>query len=457
MEIRIIGGSHAGIACAIRAREEYPDSHIIVYDKQKNIGFIAQSIPLYLSGDTNFLKMSSYVTTSDLEKLDILVKTQTSVTEIDMEKKTIEYTDLVDQAEGKDSYDKLILATGSYPSLPLVQGEFQDKLYVIKKFEDAVKLKKFMRESRSVVVIGGGAIGAEISKIMNNAHIQTTLIHSSPFILNRYLDKDVAEDVQQSLESDGIEICINSLVTGIQEELIDTGNVRKKVSHVFTRDGREFIADGVIYSTGFRPNSFLVADQVELGDKGAIAVDEYMQTSVPDVFAVGDCATTTLTNVKVPTYVPHASDAIRQGEVAAVNLMQPKVKLNKSQGTYKLNFDSENTLCMTGLSLSKAQQEGFNCDVAFVRDDYVNSDAYYEMWMVYEKETHKILGMQSKGTAKEIAAQADIISLAIQNDMTVEEIEYTDFYFKHGFKNPRSFTKMVADKIRQQERIAKIY
>ena len=89
MEIRIIGGSHAAIACATRAREEYPDARIVIYEKNKNIGFIAQSIPLYLSGNTNFLKMSSYTTVSELENLGILVRTQFSVTDIDMTKKCL--------------------------------------------------------------------------------------------------------------------------------------------------------------------------------------------------------------------------------------------------------------------------------------------------------------------------------------------------------------------------------
>jgi NADPH-dependent 2,4-dienoyl-CoA reductase/sulfur reductase-like enzyme len=449
MEIKIIGGSHAGIACAIRAREEYPDSQIVIYEKQKTIGFIAQSIPLYLSGDSGFSKLSHATTISELERLNIIVKTQTAVADIDLDKKMIKYADLVYGQEGKDRFDKLVIATGSYPSLPLVEGEFKEKLYVVKKFEDAEKLKKLMRESRKCIVIGGGAIGVEIAKILNDAHIDTTLIHSSDFILNRYLDREVAEEMQHTLEDEGIKIVTRSIISSIKEEI---NHDQRNTIHIKTVDGRHFTADGVIYATGFRPNSFLVADKLALGDKGAIQVDAYMQTSHSDVFAVGDCATTTLKNIKIPTYVPHVSDAIRQGDIAAVNLVEKKAKLNNSQGTYKLNFDKKISLCMTGLTLEKAKSEGFDCDVVFIRDNYVNNDDYFEMWLVYEKRTHKILGMQCKGSAKELGAQADIISLAIQNDMTVEEIEYSDFYFKHGFSNLRSFTKMFADKIRQMER-----
>lgn len=462
MEIKIIGGSHAAIACAMRAREAYPNAKIVIYEKNKTIGFIAQSIPLYLSGNTNFLKMSSYTTASELENLGILVKTQFSVTDVDLTNKTLKVLDLVENIESEDTYDKLILAMGSYPSLPLIQGDYRDKLFIVKNYSDAEKIKRFMKTSRNVIIIGGGAIGVEIAQIMNNAKLQTTLIHSSNNILNRYLDQEVAEDVQKTLALRGIDIMTNSVVVDIKEEVIENtniheGNVGKVISRVFTKDGREYVADGVIYATGFRPNSFLVGEQLELGDRGAILVDDYMRTSHPDVFAIGDCATTNVTNMKTPTYVPHVSDAIREGDVAALNLLEPKIKLNKSQGTYNLNFDEEMTLCMSGLSLEKAKQEGFDCKSVYVRNDYVSSDGYYEIWMVYEKGTHKILGMQSKGNASEISAQADIISLAIQNNTSIDDIEYIDFYYKHGFKNPKSFIKLIADKIRQQEKLEKLY
>lgn len=103
--------------------------------------------------------------------------------------------------------------------------------------------------------------------------------------------------------------------------------------------------------------------------------------------------------------------------------------------------------------MSEQKKEGFDCEIVFIRNDYLENDYYYESWLVYEKGSYKILGIQSKGNDPEISSHADIISLAIQNGMTVQDIEYTDFYFRHGFKNPRSFVKLFADKIRQQERL----
>lgn len=446
MKIAIVGASHAGIACALRAKEEYPNSEITLYEKQRTIGFVAQSIPHYLRGDSNFYKLSSYISISELENLGIEVKTQAAVSFLDIKNKKIIYTNSIDYTEHQNFYDKLVIATGSYPSIPLVQGEFKDKFFILKDFESAKKVKKFMNESQSVIIVGGGAIGTEIAKIMSEEKIKTTLIHSSSYILNKYLDEEVAQSIQEKLDA---EIITDTVVTEINE--VEDGYGRKNVK-VRSQDGREYIADGVIYSTGFRPNSFLVSDKLTLGDKGAILIDKYMQTSYPDVFAVGDCATTEISHTRKPMYIPHASDAIRQGEIAALNLVKRTVQLSHSQGTYKLNFDDDNTLCMSGLSYSRAKKEGYNCDIVSIRNDYLDSDNYYETWLVYEKETKLILGIQTVGTAPGIASQADIISLAIQNELTINDIEYTDTYFRHGFKTPKSFMKIIADEVRKKDK-----
>jgi len=449
MKIRIIGGSHAGISTALRAREEYPDSEIVIYEKQKTVGFIAQSIPLYLSGKRDFLQLSSYTTSQELSKKGIIVKTETVVRNISPNTKELTLISQIDDSVTTDTYDKLVLATGSYPSLPLVKGDFHDKLFVIKDFEDAIKIKKLMETGSSVIVIGGGAVGTEVARIMNENGLKTTIVQSNEYILDKYLDREVAAKIGETFRNNGIDIVTSSYVVDVRVKDADDKN--KKQIEVITKDNKTFSADGVIYATGFRPNSFLIADQVELGDSGAIVVDDYMRTSIPDVFAVGDCATTTIMNVKTPIYVPHVSDAIRQGEIAAINLVEEKRKIHASQGTYKLNFDQESTVCLTGLTKQKATEEGFDCESAFIRNDYLNSDKYFEMWLIYEKGSHKILGLQCRGNAPEISAQADIMSLAIQQQMTVEDLEFVDFYFKHGYRNPKQFSEMLADAVRQQE------
>jgi NADPH-dependent 2,4-dienoyl-CoA reductase/sulfur reductase-like enzyme len=194
----------------------------------------------------------------------------------------------------------------------------------------------------------------------------------------------------------------------------------------------------------------LLASQVKVGDKGAIVVDAYQRTSVPDVFAVGDCATTIVTDRAEPVYLPHASDALRQGEIAAINLCEPKRAINPSQATFNLNI-GERTLCVTGLTLRRALREGLNAGQVEYRNEYVSTEKYYQIWLTYEKGSHRVLGLQMLGNAPDIAPYADIISLAIEQKLTIEDLEFTDFYFKHGYRNPNTFTKIFADLIRAED------
>ncbi|MCL1870550.1 MAG: FAD-dependent oxidoreductase [Promicromonosporaceae bacterium] len=448
MRVVIIGGSHAGIACALRTRDEFPDAQVVMYEKQDTIGFVAQSIPLYLKGAPDFLRLSSYTTVHDLKSRGISVRTETVVRSVDTAARELRYVENGSDTLRTDRYDKLVMATGSYPSIPLAAGQYRDKLLVVKNYHDAVRIKELLDTARSVIVIGGGAIGVETALVTAQKGLSTTLLQASSSLLNRYLDDDVAAEVQASLvEEFRIDVHTSCLITDIVEKPADDG---RTVATVTTQSGHAYTADGIIYATGFRPNTLLIGSQAELGDRGAIVVDEYMRTSVPDVFAVGDCATTKVSHVADPVYIPHASDALRQGEVAAVNLVGPRRKINPSQATYNLNFGSR-TLCISGISHRRALMEGYDSAVAYYRNDYLSSDKYYKVWLTYERETHKILGIQVRGTADEISSYADIVSLAIERGSTVEDLEFADFYFKHGYRNPGGFLRSLAAVVHAQD------
>lgn len=450
MKVVIVGGAHAAVACAIKTRTEYPDSEIVLYERQKSIGFAAQNIPRYLLGHQDFSYLFNEQTKAQLENLKIQVFTQTVVVELNLGVKKLKVFDLYQELEEEVTYDKLVLAMGSSPSLPLAQGYVGKNFFIIKRADEAEKLKKFMQEAHSVLIVGGGAIGTELAQVMSARGIETTLLHSSSHLLHNYLDEAVSDRVRKSLEESGVTVFTDEIVHSITEEA-DEQSARKS-SHIQTQKGKQFVADGVIYATGFLPNSFLVAEQLDLGDKGAIVVNDYLQTSQEDVFAVGDCATTQVKNMKTARYLSHASDALRQGEIAALNLRKPQRKIPATQSTYKFTLGSRHILAVTGLNLAKAQSEGFAAAIVSIRDVVVDTHDYVDSWLVYEKKTHKILGYQCFGNVEGIAEQADLISLAIQNDMSIESLEYSDFHFRTTYNNPQSFVKRLADEVRIKER-----
>lgn len=157
MRVVIIGGSHGGIACALRAREEYPASEVVLYEKQGTIGFVAQSIPLYLMGAPDFLRLRSYTNIETLESKGIVVRTETAVQGVDTAAKRIQVVPRRGNQGETDRYDKLVLATGSHPSVPLAVDESRE-LLVVKNYDDAVRIQDLMRTATSVMVIGGGAV-----------------------------------------------------------------------------------------------------------------------------------------------------------------------------------------------------------------------------------------------------------------------------------------------------------
>ena len=181
-------------------------------------------------------------------------------------------------------YDKLILATGSYPAMTSVPFDKKSNLYFLKSMEDAIKAEEFLATAKNIAVIGGGMTGVEVARITQDRGIQTTLIHRNKNLLNDYLDEPASRLLESWMNAEGTRLLLNTEVTEIS---VDGEN-----TVVQTANGQKIAVDGVIFTIGFRPNSYLLNQQVELGDRGAVVVDEYMQTSCPDVFAVGDVSTT---------------------------------------------------------------------------------------------------------------------------------------------------------------------
>ncbi|MCL2114030.1 MAG: FAD-dependent oxidoreductase [Streptococcaceae bacterium] len=447
MKVIIIGGSHAGIACARRTREEFPDAQVIIYEKQEQISFVSQSIPIYLMGKDDLLKNGGYATVESLNDEGIIVKTQTIIRKIDTAKKQIFFTQNKSNEVHSTSYDKLVLAVGSYPVLPNFSGSYRDKVYTVKNIADAKNIARLIEKAKKVVVVGAGFIGVEISQILAKRGLEVTLIQAHHYILNKYLDEVPARSIERMLEKEGVTLSLSTYPTNITEP--NQPSLGSAIT-LFTNNDKVFEADAIIYSTGFQPNTFLLKGQAELGERGAIEVDEYMQTSVPDVFAIGDCATSTVYRLKGTHYLPHAAEALRQGEIAAINLAKPVLKLRPSQNTYNMNLD-ERSICSVGMTKASAEQNGYKCGIVNYRNTYLNSDKYINAYMVYEKETHQILGLQIEGTSPEIPSYSDLISLAIQYDLTAEDLEFSDFYFKHSYKNPGGIIRPLVKLIRKED------
>lgn len=449
MKIVIIGGSHAGIACARRCREEYPEAEVIIIERKEDVSFVSQTIPLFLIEDEDILNTSHYTTPKELEFEGIQVLIRQEVKTIEVDKRRLTYADVKTDKLEEMFYDKLVMATGSYPVLPLIDGVFNETFFLLKNMEDAVAIKKFMHDSNNVLIVGAGIVGVELARIFVENELHVTLIQRGARILDRYLDPAVAKAVEDSMHLQGIDLKLNTQVIDYQTEKATLFH-RSEVT-VKTDTGEEIKTNGVVLSVGFRPNSYLLRNQVKLGDKGAILVDEYMRSNVPDVFAVGDCATTHFSLLDVNRYSPHASEAIRQGEIAAINLMGNKQRLPSSLGTYKLNMKGY-TVAVTGITQEAALEQGYQADTVYFENTHLNRKIFSFMNLVYERGKHTILGMQVVGNAALESEYVNTLAIVIEKKLRIEDIEFSDFYFEHGYKDPSGFTKIFARLVREKER-----
>jgi len=448
MRIVIVGGNHAGLAAARRIREEYPEDEVVVFEKSHEVGFVSQSIPVFLMGEQKLATQGNYTTPEKIKEEGITLHLNTEVTKVDAQKKIVTYNNLEKKEFGEITYDKLVMACGSYPSLPPTGGKVGETLFLIKEKEDAEALNRFLEHAKHVAVIGGGLVGVEISRIFARRGLKVTLIHSRERILNGYLDEPMAVETEKQLESEGIRLLLNTRArsyTTIEKKLM-----RRPSVEIALGDGQKLTVDGVLVSTGFKPNSYLLTGQVETGDRGAILVNKYMQTTDEDIYAVGDCATTYMDLLDAHLYNPHASDAFRQGSIAGLNIHGPKQEISVTTGTYRFNMEGF-TIAKTGLILEEALARGWDADFVNYRNEQINSAGFASALLVYEKGTHKILGMQVLGTT-DISWYSDLFSFAIQKGSTVDDLEFTDFYFEHGYVNPLSFTAIMCQLIRQREK-----
>ncbi|MGM9904037.1 hypothetical protein A5844_000640 [Enterococcus sp. 10A9_DIV0425] len=468
MRIIIIGGNHAGIAAALRIREEYPEDEVIVFEKKDEITFVSQTIPLFLMGHQDIHSQANYATPPEIIAQGVDLRIQTEVISINAQKKSLIFQDILKRREEEITYDRLIMATGSYPNLPPTGGKLNETLFLLKERKDAEAIEKFISEANNAIVIGGGLVGVEIARILAQRQLKVTLIESNPRILANYLDYQAALEVEQQLEEEGIQLLLDTRVESyhtIEKKVWSRPNIE-----AVTSSKMKVRADGVFVSIGFRPNSFLLAGQVKTGDRGAILVDKYMYTTNDSILAVGDCSTTYMDLTRENIYNPHASDAFRQGLIAAINVHEKKQEIATTTGTYKFNMDGF-TIAKTGITLKQAKMFGYDAEEVHYQNRYLeregrfvhesikkysptewqNNKYYSSIYLIYEKNTLKILGLQVLGTV-DISQYVNTVSLAIQMSVTVPEFEFTDFFFEHGYKNPLGFNKILASLVRNKER-----
>ncbi len=312
-KIIVIGANHAGTACINTICSNYKEHEVVVYDRNNNISFLGCGMALWIGKQISTSDGLFYANKEALEKNGAKVHMEAEITSIDFDKKTI-YGNFKDGSKIEDNYDKLILATGSVPVEIPVPGKDLENIQFVKLFQNAQSVidKLKLPEIKKVAVLGSGYIGVELAEAFQLLGKEVVLIDMLETILGTHFDHDFNMRMQELMKSKGIEMAMGEKV---QEYLGKDG----KVCGVKTDKGI-YEVDMVISCVGFKPNNVLGKDKLELFKNGAYLVNKKQETSIKDVYAVGDCATVYDNAIDDVNYIALATNAVRSGIVGAHNV-----------------------------------------------------------------------------------------------------------------------------------------
>ncbi|WP_293982392.1 FAD-dependent oxidoreductase [uncultured Clostridium sp.] len=438
MKVIVIGCTHAGTAAIVKLKELHPDYEIVVYEKNDNVSFLSCGIALSVGGVVTEPEKLFYNSPENLSNLGIKTNMNHEVTNIDFDDKKIKVRILESGEEFEDNYDKLILTFGSWPVVPRFEGGDLGNILLCKNYDHAKNIIAKSHDAKKVVVIGAGYIGVELVEAFEMKGKDVTLIDTAERIMSKYLDKEFTDIAEDEFRSHGIK-----LVLGERVQKFDGNGM---VSKVVTDKG-EYECDLVILCIGFVPNNMLVKDKIKTLENGAIVIDEYMRTSIKDVFAAGDCCSVIYNPAEDIRYIPLATNAVRMGTLVAININEPKIKYMGTQGTSGIKIYDQ-CIASTGLTEEGAKMTTkYNIDSVLVTDNYrPEFMPTYEpvtLKIVFDKDSRRILGGQIISKI-DLTQFMNTLSVVIQNRMTIEELAMTDFFFQPHFNKPWSLLNIAA-------------
>ncbi|OOM78367.1 NADH oxidase [Clostridium puniceum] len=439
MKIIIIGCTHAGTAAIVNLKELYPESEIVVYERNDNISFLSCGIALSIGGVVTETEKLFYNSPEKLNSIDVITKMKHDVLEINFDNKIIKVKNLENDNIFEDNYDKLVLTLGSWPIVPKFEGGDLENILLCKNYNHAKEIEARTTDAKNVVVIGAGYIGVELAEAFKMKGKNVTLIDAEERIMSKYLDKEFTDTAEEEFKNHGI-----SLVLGEKVKLFKGKD--NKVTHVVT-ESKEYEADLVVLCIGFKPNTSLIKGKLETLENGAIVIDEYMRTSKEDVFAGGDCCIVKYNPAGDNRYIPLATNAVRMGTLIAQNIVEPKLKYMGTQGTSGIKIYKK-SIASTGLTEEVAKSTtDFNVGAVVVKDNYRPEfmPTYEEviLKLVFDKDTRRVLGGQISSNI-DLTQFMNTLSVVIQNNMTVEELAMTDFFFQPHFNKPWSLLNIAA-------------
>jgi NADPH-dependent 2,4-dienoyl-CoA reductase/sulfur reductase-like enzyme len=436
--ILLIGANHAGTAAANTILDNYPGSELTIVDRNDNISYLGCGTALWIGRQISGPEGLFYSSADALRAKGAKVYMETEIESIDFDAKTA-------SARGKDgsalsfSYDKLIIASGSLPIIPPIPGVELENIQSVKLFQDGRRANELLDspEIKNVAIIGAGYIGVELAEAVRRRGRRALLFEAENTSLASYYDEALTSGMDQVLRDNGVELHFGERVQAFKGS--------KKVKGLVTDKG-EYEIDMAIMAIGFRPNAALASDHLKTIGNGAIAVDLRQRTSLPDVYAVGDCASIYSNALRGWTYIALATNAVRSGIVAAHNACGTALESLGVQGSNGISIFSYN-MVSTGLSEKAAKKAGFKPLIteysALQKPEFMPHNNEVKIRIVYDSETRRVLGAQM-ASYEDVSMGVHMFSLAIEEWVTIDKLKLLDIFFLPHFNQPYNYITMAA-------------
>ena len=429
MKILIIGGVAAGTKVAAKLMRENRNCEVTILTKSKDISYAGCGLPYYvgkLIPERGQLIVNTPDSFSNLTGVSVL--TEVEVTKVNPANKTVDTLDLKTDETNTYEYDKLVIASGAEAIKPPIDGVNLKNVYYMRTPDDAVALRSAVEagEIKRATVVGGGYIGLEVAENLSLLGVRTTVLDMAKHILPGF-DDEFCEYVENHLADQGIMPFTETKLKAILGE--------EKVEKVQTNK-RAFKTDAVVLSVGIRANTAFLADSgIELMPNRTIKVNEYLQTNIEDIYAVGDCATVINLITKEPAWSPMGSTANIAGRIVAKNIAGSKLAYSGVLGTAVAKLPELN-VGRTGLTETDASKAGFNTvSVVTVVDDkahyYPNASSFI-VKMIADKDSKKLLGLQVLGQGA-VDKMVDIAVTAMTMGASLLDIENMDLAYAPPF------------------------
>ena len=448
MKLLIVGGVAGGATAAARAARLDSSAEIIVFERGQSISFANCGLPYYI-GEVIKQRDSLLVMTPEKFKgrTGIEVRTMQEAIEINADEKYIKVKNIQTGEVYTESYDKLLLATGSSPVIPPLPGADDPDVMTLWTMPDVDRIKGRVDAGvKHAVVIGGGFIGLEVAENLVERGVEVTLVEMLPHIMAN-LDPEMSCMLEEEFREKGVKLHLNNGVTEITRQ----PEAKEKLT-VTLNDGTKIPTELIIMSVGVRPNSELARHAgLELGERGGIKVDEHLRTSNPDIYAAGDVIEVLDPIMNVPTMIPLAGPANRQGRIAATNVFGGKETYKGTLGTSICKiFDLH--AASVGENEARLKKAGKDYLKTYIvpasHASYYPGSQPLFIKVLFEK-SGKLLGAQIVGRDG-VDKRIDLLATAIRTNMTVSDLTELELAYAPPFgsaKDPINYVGFVAENI----------